>query len=145
MLGALEERFFRSFLRQIGREELLDGIELKQETLGVLRPELEKIFASKDRDEWKDLFMNADVCLAPVNSISEAFADPQLRARGMVVSMRHPELGEIAMIGSPFRFSETACSYRLLPPTHGEHTESILAELGYSASEIDDLRQKKAV
>ncbi len=145
MLGSLEERFFKAFLRRIDRLDLLSGREATPEGLADVRPELERIFAGRKLMEWSELFSDTECCLAPVNTVAEAFADPQLRARGMIVTMTHPELGEILMIGSPFRFSETPCSYRLPPPGHGQHTDEILGELGYGPDAIASLRAARAV
>ncbi len=145
MLGALEERFFRSFLRQIGREDLLEGRDLSPESLAEIKPELEKIFRERTRDQWADLFANADTCLAPVNSIGEAFADPQLRERGMVVEMLDPRLGPLTMIGAPFRMSATPASYRLPPPAHGQHTDEVLEALGLGSEKRAELRQKRVI
>ncbi len=145
VLGALEERFFRSFLRAVGEERLLEGVELSPAGLARIKPEIERIFRSRNRDDWRDLFLNTDVCLAPVNTVAEAFADPQLRERGMVQTLAHPSLGEILLIGSPFRFSDTPCSYRRAPPGHGEHTEAILEELGFGLEERQELRKKRAI
>ncbi|MBI3395852.1 MAG: CoA transferase, partial [Spirochaetia bacterium] len=127
MLGSLEERFFRGFLRRIDREQILEGVNLtSMDDLARLRPVMNDIFKSKTRDEWAALFTDPECCLAPVNTIKEAFADPQLQSRGMVVKMNHPRLGEILMVGSPFRFSQTACEYRLPPPGHGQDTDLVL-------------------
>ncbi len=145
MLGALEERFFRGFLRQIGREEILDGVELTAAALAKIKPQLEQIFRERNRDEWSELFANPETCLAPVNSIEEAFADPQLNERGMVRRMQHPRLGEILQIGAPFAFSDTPCDYPLAPPEHGEHTDEILSELGFSPEQTTELRKKRAI
>jgi len=145
MLGALEERFFRAFLRKAGREELLEGRTVTAEGVADLKPEIEAIFASRTRDEWSEFFENPETCLAPVNSIQEALKDPQLRERGMIITMEHPALGEILLIGSPFRFSETPCTYRLHPPAHGEHTDGILASLGLGEEEIAELRKKRVI
>lgn len=145
MLGALEERFFKGFLRAVGREELLDGVEMTPEGLAKIKPQVEAVFAAKNRDEWQELFLNPETCLAPVNDIGEAFADPQLRERGMVQTVTHPELGEILQVGSPFRFSDTPCAVRTPPPRHGEHTEEVLGELGFSSEDLAALRQKRAI
>lgn len=150
VLAALEERFFRNFLRQINREDLLDGIQLgkmqeNEEALEKLKPELEKIFASKTRDEWSELFENPDVCLAPVYELNEAMEDKQAKARGLVTEIHHPKLGKIKVLGSPFHFSETPVQYRYHPPAHGEHTVEILKELGYTQEEINKLREKRAI
>ena len=145
MLGALEERFFKAFLRKVGRLDLLEGRELTPEGLADVKPELTALFAGRTLADWSELFTETECCLAPVNTVSEAFEDPQLRARGMVVTMKHPEIGEILMIGAPFRFSDTPCSYRRPPPAHGQHTAEILAELGYQDGEIEALRRQRAV
>ena len=145
MLGTLEERFLRAFLRQVDCEEWLADLDLSMTGVLPLRPKLEQLFASRTRQEWSQLFQNSECCLAPVNSISEAFADPQLRARGMIQEIQHPELGSITVIGSPFHFSDTPCELRRPPPAHGEHTDTILNELGYSSVEIETLRKRRAV
>ena len=145
MLGALEERFFRSFLRQINREELLEGFKYERAYLDKIKPELEKIFLEKNRDDWEELFVNPNTCLSPVKTIKEAFEDEQLRARDMVVTMNHPKLGEVKMIGSPFKFSETPCTYRLQPPAYGEHTNEILQSAGLSPEQIQNLKDKRVI
>ncbi len=145
MFGALEERFFRTFLRQVDKEDLLEGVEINAENMAKLKPKVAQIFASRNRDDWRDLFMNADTCLSPVNDIGEAFENEQLKERGMVITMQHPRLGEITMIGSPYHFSETPCTYRHHPPGHGEHTHDVLSDLGYSDEKISELKGKKAI
>lgn len=145
ILGALEERFFRGFLRQVDREELLDGVELTPEGLAAIKPEIEKIFLSRNRDEWQDLFLNPETCLAPVNDVAEAFEDPQLKERGMIQTIEHPRLGQVLQIGSPFRFSDTPCEMRTPPPEHGQHTEEVLREAGFDDEALAALRKKRAI
>lgn len=145
MLGALEERFFKSFLRRIEREDLMEYFTTDEEMQVHLKSELQNIFGLKDRDEWDDLFLDPDSCLSPVNSIEEAFEDPQLKARDMIVTMVDHELGEVSLIGSPFRFSDSRPSYRYFPPKHGQHTDEILQELGFDKATIEELRKKRAV
>lgn len=145
VLAALEEMFFKTFLRQIDKVELLNKYEFNDKGLQALKEELMAIFKSKTFREWAPLFDHPDCCLSPVLSLSEAFSDNQLRERGAVMSMHHPALGEIHMIGSPYRFSKTPVSYRTLPPEHGEHTQEILANLGFSADEIAELQKNRCV
>jgi crotonobetainyl-CoA:carnitine CoA-transferase CaiB-like acyl-CoA transferase len=63
----------------------------------------------------------------------------------MRVDVAHPVLGSIAQVGIPFKLSTTPASIRSAPPLLGEHSAEILAELGYSATEVDDLRAGGAI
>ncbi len=146
MLAALEERFFRTFLRLIGREDILTGKDIYSESdRETIRQQVAAFFLSKKRAELTALFENPDTCLSPVNELSEALHDRQLLARGLVRNQEHPTLGSFTMIGSPFFLSETPVSYRLHPPAHGEHTGEILQQLGYSQAQIAELRKKRDV
>ncbi|MCS6983697.1 MAG: CoA transferase [Leptospiraceae bacterium] len=146
MLAALEERFFRTFLRQIGKEEILEGKNWeKEEDLDYVRREISAYFRQKTLEELEDLFRHSDVCLSPVKELGEVFHDEQLKARGQIVKLPHPRLGEYTALGSPFFFSETPISYRFFPPGHGEHTKEILEGLGFSDKEMEELRQNREI
>ncbi len=141
MLGSLEERFFRAFLRAAGREDLASHLDAEQ--IGFLRKELTELFASRTLAEWAPLFENTEACLAPVHTVEEAFHDPQLQARGMIrhVSAHGREWLEI---GSPFKFSETPVELDRRPaPGHGMHTREVLSGLGFSDLDIEDLKKKR--
>ena len=71
--------------------------------------------------------------------------DPQLAAREMVQTLMHPTIGATRVIGAPIKLSETPASLRSAPPVLGQHTDAVLAELGYSAVEIAGLRQTRVV
>jgi crotonobetainyl-CoA:carnitine CoA-transferase CaiB-like acyl-CoA transferase len=72
---------------------------------------------------------DAGVPTAPVNDIGRAIIDPQLRARGMLVSFEHPRLGRMEVVNSGFRFSATASDVHGLPPYLGEHNREIIVDL----------------
>ncbi len=67
----------------------------------------------------------------PINTLSEAFATPQVSARDMIVTMPydHAQSGQLDLVGNPVRFSKTPVSYRHPPPVCGEHTDEVLQEL----------------
>ncbi len=83
----------------------------------------------------------------PINRLSQVFADPQVQAREMVVHMPHAatEAG-VEVIANPVRLSETPATYRIPPPTLGEHTDAVLAEhLGLDSAALAGLRERGVI
>jgi formyl-CoA transferase/CoA:oxalate CoA-transferase len=105
-----------------------------------LRPQLARELAKRTRAEWAARFNAAGVPCGSVRSISEVLADPQLEARQMVAEVQHPTVGRTRVIGSPVKLSATPSSVRTAPPTLGQHTETVLHELGYRGADIQDLK-----
>ena len=85
-----------------------------------------------------------DLFVAPVNSFEEAFKDPQAMHNNMVVDVESP-IGTLKLMGLPYKLSKTPASIRTAPPLHGQHTDEILAEFGFSSSEIEELRNSKTI
>ena len=83
---------------------------------------------------------DVDVCFAPVATLDETFADPQVRHRRMVV-----EHDGTLTLGTPIKLSETPASLRTAPAKFGEHTDGVLASLGFGAEEIARLRRDRVV
>ena len=90
---------------------------------------LEPIFALLRVDEWLSALEAADIPCGPINTLDKVFADPQVSAREMLVTMEHPTIGDLPLVGSPLKFSQTPVEYRLPPPRLGEHTDEILREV----------------
>jgi crotonobetainyl-CoA:carnitine CoA-transferase CaiB-like acyl-CoA transferase len=115
---------------------------------GSLTPVLSDIMAGKPISHWVEGLVDVNVPCSPINTIDQVFADPQVVARGMKISMPHPHLsGEtVDLIASPLRLSRSPVSYRQAPPRLGEHTAELLGELlEMSAQEIAALREKGVV
>lgn len=83
----------------------------------------------------------AEIPCGPINAVPDSLADPHYLARGNIVEQQHATAGPIRSLANPVRLSDTPAAYRLPPPRLGEHTDAILSELGYSAVQIDKLRQ----
>jgi alpha-methylacyl-CoA racemase len=137
-VGALEPQFYRELLNVLG----LDPGEWPQDDRS-LWPEqarlLARIFASRTRGEWEEIFAGRDACVTPVLSLAEAASSAELRARGTFV-----DWGGIPQPAPAPRLSASAVSER---PRSGwcSHTDQILAELGYAADEIAVLRAGEVV
>jgi formyl-CoA transferase/CoA:oxalate CoA-transferase len=109
--------------------------------LSILAP----VLKSRDRDDWTRHLREAGVPCGAVRTIGEAVADPQLAARGMITTLEHPTSGALRFIGNPVKFADGDASADTAAPTLGQHTSSILGELGMSGAKIDDLRKKDVI
>ena len=76
----------------------------------------------------------------PINTIADAFADPQVLARGLRVDLPHPAAGSIPMVANPIKYSGTPLEYNAPPPMLGEHSDAVLRSLHYGEAEIAQLR-----
>lgn len=139
-LGALEPKFWNQFCKTIKREDLIP--EQLGENQEDLKNTLCDIFKQKYQKEW--LRTLTDVC-APVNSLEEVFCDPHVLQRDMLCRIDHPATGVINQIGIPVKLSDTPGEMRTPPPLFGEHTEEILADLGYSQKEITELKEQRII
>jgi len=98
--------------------------------------------------DWVARLEALKIGCGPINRLADVFADPQVRARGMVVEMPYPQAagGAVKMVANPVKLSATPATYRSPPPTLGEHTEAVLGGmLGMDAAEIAALREKGVV
>jgi crotonobetainyl-CoA:carnitine CoA-transferase CaiB-like acyl-CoA transferase len=99
------------------------------------------VFATRTTAEWTERLIRAGVPCGPIHSIDQVFADPQVQQMGMAWPMSHPELGDIALVRTPFRLSSHAeCGPPRAAPHQGDQTDSILHELGMSQARIAELR-----
>ena len=132
--------------------ELLEDPDFASNALRVrnrdrLIPEIEALTRTRDTAVWLRALEAAGVPCAPVNTIDQVFADPQVEAREMQIRMPHPLAGEdVPLVGSPIRLSRTPVAYRRAPPTLGEHTDEVLAQmLGLNESERQALRDEGVI
>jgi crotonobetainyl-CoA:carnitine CoA-transferase CaiB-like acyl-CoA transferase len=106
---------------------------------------IEQALKRDKADAWLAKLKAAGVPCGQINSVAAALDDPHTAARSMVETVQHPTIGALKMLGIPFKFSATPCSVQRAPPTLGQHTDEILAELGHDAAAIAKLRQEKIV
>jgi crotonobetainyl-CoA:carnitine CoA-transferase CaiB-like acyl-CoA transferase len=105
---------------------------------------VEEALATKTTAEWLELMEAEDMFAAPVNSMGEAFSDPAVAHTEMVVELDTPA-GPMKFFGVPYKLDTTPASVRSPPPLHGQHTNEVLGEAGFSDAEIAELRQAQAI
>lgn len=136
ILGVGNDQQFRRFCEFAGALELADDPRYASNDQRVrhrdtLVPTLETLIAARPAREWIEGLTARNVPCGPVNTIDRVFADPQVKHRGMTVSLPHALAaeGEVSLIASPMKFSSTQVSYRRAPPRLGEHTGEVLKEM----------------
>jgi crotonobetainyl-CoA:carnitine CoA-transferase CaiB-like acyl-CoA transferase len=105
---------------------------------------VEEALAAKTTAEWLELIEAEDMFAAPVNSMGEAFSDPAVAHTEMVVELDTP-VGPMKFFGVPYKLDTTPASVRSPPPLHGQQTNEVLGEAGFSDAEIAELRQAQAI
>lgn len=110
-----------------------------------LEAALDKAIGAHDREPLLKRLEEAGVPATPVNTVDQVLNDPQTASRPTIRRMAHPRLGEIPVVGMPVTFSRIRPEIRRHAPARGEHTDEVLAELGYTAAEIRALRDANAV
>jgi crotonobetainyl-CoA:carnitine CoA-transferase CaiB-like acyl-CoA transferase len=106
---------------------------------------LDERLPSRTSAEILDALSARDLWCAKVQDFGEVMSDPQVAHNGLIQEIDHPRAGRIKVVGVPVQFSETPGTIRLAPPLVGEHTDSILEELGYTAEQRADLRARGVV
>jgi crotonobetainyl-CoA:carnitine CoA-transferase CaiB-like acyl-CoA transferase len=151
VLAVGNDEQFRRFCAVMGQPALADDPRYKTNEARVqhvasLKEILDRFFAPMTRDELVRTLTAAGVPSGSVRSVAEVLEDPQVAARGMVVPLAHATAGDIAVLGTPLKFSATAADVRTAPPLLGQHTDAILAnDVGLSDEEIARLRAEGAI
>jgi CoA:oxalate CoA-transferase len=140
---------WRKFCEAIGRRDLTahrsyGTNELRTKNRSVLISILEEEMRKKTRSQWLDLLEEAGLPNSPINTVADVVRDENIRYRQMIVDLRQPNLGELTVVGSPFRMSATPASIRTAAPRVGEHSRQVLRDfLGYSDGKIEKLLNEK--
>lgn len=144
------DKYWPNVCRAMGLQELehdprFATIEARHDHGKELVAILDRVFATKTRAEWMEIFKREDVIHTPVQSSSEVFEDPQALANNYIVPVEHPVWGKIKQLGFPWAFDKTPAAISREAPELGQHTEEILLELGYTWDDIAVLKEEKVI
>jgi crotonobetainyl-CoA:carnitine CoA-transferase CaiB-like acyl-CoA transferase len=148
--GGAKEKFWRQLAGVLGRADLTTdprftdfGSRLTHRD--ELVAELNTAFRARTTADWVDALTSAGVPCAPVNTVAEALADPQVAARETVVETDHPRFGTVRAPASPVRVGDARRTH-VRGPRHGEHSREVLADVcGYPPERIRALLDAGAV
>ncbi len=142
------EKFWGNLVKALGRDDLAthEKFSARQgriDNYQELRSALGAEFATRPRLHWMQVLEENDVPFAPVNDIAEVCVDPQVKHLGTLCETTHPTEGKVVGIRNPVMFDGERGDV-VAAPTHGEHTQSVLSELGYTEEEIRELEAAPA-
>jgi formyl-CoA transferase len=144
-IGAANDRIFVKLAGVLNHGEWVSDTRFSSATARVanraaLAQLIEEVTCTRSRDDWTRAFDEAGIPCGPILDYAEAFAHPQAVARDMSVPVKHPLLGDMRNIGTPLKMSATPLDPARRAPMLGEHTDDVLASIGYSPVEIEQLR-----
>lgn len=151
-IGCTEPWLWENFCKAIGRPDFVRFARQNDQFVRAAnaeeeaaRREIESIIRTRDRDEWYERLVKADVCVGKVYDVDEMVRDPQINHRQMIVEAEHPRLGKVRQFGVAIKLSDTPGAVRSAAPLPGEHTETVLTDLGFGADDIAGLRAKGVI
>ena len=144
--GAIWDRFCAAVGAEHWRRDTdYNTAQARSDNRDALNEEINAITRTKDSADWIEIFNESGVPAGPIYSIDQVFADPQVQHLKMAETVHSEKLGNIELVSQAVRLNRTPSHFAVAPPERGEHTDEVLADLGLSADEIDDLRRRNVV
>lgn len=149
-IAATGDAIYRRFCEVINRPDLLTNPDFatpraRSKNRDAINAIIQDIVIHRTSSEWVEAFNEAGVPSGPINNIKQVFDDPQVKHLAMAVPVKHPELGEIRMVGQGVSLSRTPFRINHPVPPQGEHTEVILSEYGYDSASIAAFREEGVI
>lgn len=145
-----EEKYWLPLFEATGQQALLrdprfaDG-EGRTKNRRALVEHFDRVFATRPRRDWLEILRGHGLMFGPVQRIADVLDDPQALENGYVEDFVHPSLGAVKIPGYPVQFGAFRPRTRNTAPALGEHTASVLGEIGFGNEDIDKLRQKEVI
>jgi crotonobetainyl-CoA:carnitine CoA-transferase CaiB-like acyl-CoA transferase len=144
------DKFWLGLFEVVGKPEWandprFNNRKVRVENYDALNEQLAPIFRAGKREDWLRRLIAKDVPAAPIHTLDEVFADPQVKSYGFPIEVEHSQMGKMQLIGSAVDMSRTPPSIDRPPPMLGEQTEEVLRGLGLDTNTIENLRAKGAI
>jgi crotonobetainyl-CoA:carnitine CoA-transferase CaiB-like acyl-CoA transferase len=144
------QKAWEGLLKAAGRMDLLEDARFatrkdRSDRHWEIVKILQETFHTQPREHWLPRLDANDIPSAPINSVQEVFNDPQVKHMGIPKQIDHPRMGKSNLVGSPINLTDTPPQFFRAAPLLGEHTDEILARLGYGNEAIKDLRASGVV
>ena len=144
-IAPLEPKFWIELCSVLRLEKYQDKQLTSEAEANRIREDLAGIFRQKARDEWVKILNEREIPCAPIYDVREVLADPHVRSRKMIFEMETEAFGRLNQLATPIRVSHSPLTARSPPPRLGEHTLQILQELGYSMSDVEQLKSEGTI
>ena len=149
-IGAAGEAIYRRFCKVIDAPELATDPAFatnadRSKNRARLNEAIGAVTRKRTTRAWIELLNEAGVPCGPIYRMNEVFEDPQVRHLNITRHVQHKALGDVEVVGQAVELSRTPWSVRSASPEPGEHTDDVLAELGYGAADIARLREQKVI
>ncbi|MGO9264712.1 MAG: CaiB/BaiF CoA transferase family protein [Candidatus Binataceae bacterium] len=143
-IASMEPWFYANLCHALNCDEYLAD-QNNKEKWPAIHARFTQLFTTRTRDEWFDHLSKSDICVGKMLTLDELEHDPQIKARNMIVEVETPSGEKVKQVGIAMKFSETPGSIRSVAPTTGQHTEAILADLGYTPEDVIRWRADGAI
>jgi crotonobetainyl-CoA:carnitine CoA-transferase CaiB-like acyl-CoA transferase len=149
-LAVAGQEIWGRFARALGRDDWLEDERFatapaRSENRDALGEEIEAITVTRTTADWVDAMNAAGVPAGEINDIGQVFANPQVQHLGLAQPVKSHERGDTQLVGQPILMSRTPSRIAAPPPLAGEHATDILTELGYTPSEIAEMKDAGAI
>ncbi len=151
LLQSIEQHFWEHFCEVVGRPDLASRGDWSASRMelasadGELREELVKVFRTRTREEWTEIFVDYNIAGAPYYPRDEVENTELFKAREMIVDQRRPGIGQLKMVATPIKVAGQAFPTPTPAPEVGQHTAGVLAEIGYTEGQIRELMDRGLV
>jgi crotonobetainyl-CoA:carnitine CoA-transferase CaiB-like acyl-CoA transferase len=149
-IAGVDEKRWPSFCKIVGIQHLEKDPDYSDNVIrnfhgDKIQKVLDEIFPRKSSREWLKELTDADILATEVVDYRSMLKSEQARVNGYLLELDHPVAGKVLVSGTPVTINGEVTTAAQLPPEHGQHTEEVLLELGYTWEEIGALRDSGAV